>query len=320
MTGTNGTVLVTGGAGFVGSHLVESLSADRIRVLDDFSTGRRDRLPADAEVIDGDVRDPDTIERAMDGVDRVFHLAAMVSVPESVDRPVACQATNADATTRLLDEARRADARVVLSSSAAVYGEQDTMPVAETARPRPRSPYGVTKLAADHQAAVFADLYDLPVVSLRYFNVYGPRATESGESGVVGTFVARALAGEPLTIEGDGHQTRDFVHVTDVVRANLLAADTAHTGEVFNVGTGRSVSVRRLADVVAATVDGDVEIQHTEGRTGDIRQSRADVDKARRLLGFEPRIDIETGVDRLATRLRAGRDRSEDGEPSATQF
>jgi UDP-glucose 4-epimerase len=290
------TALVTGGAGFVGSHLVESLSTEHVRVLDDFSTGRRDRLPDDVEVVEGDVADPDAISRAMTGVDCVFHLAAMVSVPESVERPVACQRRNADATTRLLDEARRADARVVLSSSAAVYGEQDSLPISETARPRPQSPYGVTKLAGDHQAAVFADLYDLPVVSLRYFNVYGPRG---GTNGVVGAFVSRALAGETLEIDGDGRQTRDFVHVDDVVRANRLAADADATGEVFNVGTGRAVSIRRLAAVVADAVDGDVAVEHTASRTGDVRDSRADVGKARDLLGFEPRVDLATGVERL---------------------
>jgi UDP-glucose 4-epimerase len=299
------TVLVTGGAGFVGSHLVESLSADHVRVLDDFSTGRRDWLPDDVEVFEGDVADPDTLSRAMAGADCVFHLAAMVSVPESVERPVACQRRNADATTRLLDEARRTDARVVLSSSAAVYGEQDSLPIPETARPRPRSPYGVTKLAGDHQAAVFADLYDLPVVSLRYFNVYGPRG---GTNGVVGAFVARALAGETLEIDGDGRQTRDFVHVADVVRANQLAADTAHTGEVFNVGTGRAVSVRRLAAVVADAVDADVSVQHTASRTGDVRDSRADIEKARERLGFEPRIDVETGIERLVAHRRGARE------------
>ena len=297
---TDRTVLVTGGAGFIGSHIAETLAPDNdVRVVDDLSTGKRENVPDQAAFVEGDVRDDDVLARAMAGVDLVFHEAALVSVVRSVERPALSHAINATATMRLLERAREEDARVVLASSSAIYGHPDEVPIPESASTAPTSPYGVDKLAVDHYARVYADLYDLPVVALRYFNTYGPRQTAGDYSGVISTFLEQARADEPMTVEGDGEQTRDFVHVSDVVQANLLAATTDHVGEAFNVGTGSSVTIRELAERIRTVTDSSSEIVHVEPRQGDIRHSRADVGKAREKLGFEPTVSLTDGLSAL---------------------
>ncbi|MFC7045382.1 NAD-dependent epimerase/dehydratase family protein [Halobacteriaceae archaeon GCM10025711] len=294
---TDETVLVTGGAGFIGSHVADALVEDNdVRVLDDLSSGRRENVPSGAELIRGDVRDPDLVADAMAGVDLVFHEAAMVSVPESVENPLGCHETNATATVRLLEAARAEDARVVYASSAAVYGRPESVPLAEGAPKRPTSPYGIEKLATDHYVRAYADLYDLETVALRYFNVYGPRQAASDYSAVIDAFVEQALAGGPITVEGDGTQTRDFVHVSDVVQANLLAATTPHVGEAFNVGTGTSVSVLELARKIREATGVDADVVHTDPRPGDIDQSCPDIEKARSLLGYEPTVTLDDGL------------------------
>ncbi|RQG97163.1 NAD-dependent epimerase/dehydratase family protein [Natrarchaeobius chitinivorans] len=293
------TVLVTGGAGFIGSHLVDALVSDNdVRVLDDFSTGDRDRVPDGATLIEGDLADPETLERAMAGVDLVFHQAAIVSVTESVDDPRRSHETNLEASLRLLERARVEDARVVVASSAAIYGHPDELPVTESASTNPTSPYGVQKLALDQYTRLYADLYGLPTVALRYFNVYGPRQ-RGPYSGVISTFLEQARADEPITIEGDGEQTRDFVHVSDVVRANLRAATTDSVGSAYNVGTGDRTSIQSLAETVRDAVGSSSSIVHRDPRPGDIRHSGADVSKAERELGFESRIGLETGIEAL---------------------
>lgn len=293
------TVLVTGGLGFVGSHLTDALTLDtEVRILDNCSTGRRSRCPEGATLIEGDLRDPDLLEHATRGVDVIFHEAAVVSVEESVADPVGTNRTNLEAGLRLLEHARREDARVVVASSAAVYGDPGTDPIPEDHPTEPTSPYGLQKLALDGYARLYADLYGLETVALRYFNVYGPRQ-QGPYSGVVSAFLERAEANEPLEIEGDGEQTRDFVHVSDVVRANLLAATTDRIGEAFNVGTGRRHSIRHLAEVIREATGTSAGIVHCEPRAGDIRHSVADVSKARRGLGFEPTVDLETGIEAL---------------------
>ncbi|WP_246988220.1 NAD-dependent epimerase/dehydratase family protein [Halorientalis marina] len=294
------TVLVTGGAGFIGSHIVAALdSNNRVRVLDNLTSGSRAALPDDVEFVHGDVRDEHQVKRALADVDVVFHEAAMVDVPESTERPLACHDRNATATVGLLDQARRADARVVLASSAAVYGDPESVPVSEEAQTRPRSPYGASKLASDHYGRVFAERYGLPVVSLRYFNVYGPRRTPTEACGVVGQFVRKARNGDPLSVHGQGDQTRDFVHVADVVRANLAAATATETPAVYNVGTGRSITIRELATLVAEESSADVTVRHEQGRDGDIQRSRADISKTTAELGFEPQVGIRDGVASL---------------------
>ncbi|UPW00413.1 GDP-mannose 4,6-dehydratase [Halorussus gelatinilyticus] len=294
------TVLITGGAGFVGSHLAEALVADNdVRILDDLSGGSREHVPAGAELVEGDICDSETLADAMDGADLVFHEAALVSVEESVEDPSKSNRVNAAATVDLLEAARDEDARVVLASSAAVYGHPDSVPVAEADAKEPTSPYGIDKLALDHYARRYHDLYGLETVPLRYFNVYGPRQNPE-YSAVVNVFFQQADDDGPLTVEGDGEQTRDFVHVRDVVRANMLAATTDRVGEPFNVGTGSSVTVNELAETVVEVTDSDAEITHVEPRPGDIRHSEADVSKIREELGYEPTVSLEDGLRALA--------------------
>jgi len=301
--------LVTGGGGFIGGRLVETLRDDPdgpdVRVLD------RDPDPDPPDgvrVLEGDVRDPATVGRAVAGVDVVFHQAALVDVAASVEAPRESHATNVAGTLTVLEAAREHDARVVVASSAAVYGDPESVPVAETARPEPLSPYGLEKLTVDRYARLYARLYGLDTVALRYFNVYGPGQTGGDYAGVIETFLRQARAGDPITVHGDGEQTRDFVHVDDVVRANLLAADTTAVGAAYNVGTGRSVTIRRLAERVREAVGSDSAIVHTEPRAGDVRHSRADVSRARERLGYEPTVGLREGLDSLAagTAVRSG--------------
>ena len=298
---TDRTVLVTGGAGFIGSHIVGTLvEHNQVRVLDDFSNGSRVNLPSDVELIEGDVRDDGTLSRAMADVDVVFHHAAMVSVEESISKPRACQEINVAGTLSVLDHARLEDARVIVPSSAAIYGTPDAVPISETARKRPASPYGISKLAADFHARRFADLYDLPTVVLRYFNAYGPRQGRGAYSGVISIFLDQARSGGPITVDGDGTQTRDFVHVDDIVQANLLAAHTSHTGEAFNIATGDAVSIRTLAEMCSDVTESGAEIVHDSAREGDVPESCAAIDKARRRLGFSPTVSLRDGLASLA--------------------
>ncbi|WP_276272945.1 NAD-dependent epimerase/dehydratase family protein [Haloarcula litorea] len=293
-------ILITGGAGFVGSHLAAALVPHNdVRVLDDFSAGDRSNLPDGVTVVEGDVREAATVAEAVEGVDLVFHEAAMVSVPQSVEQPVDCHELNGSATLTLLDSARRADARVVLASSAAVYGDPDSVPVDEDAPPDPQSPYGFEKRLNEQYARFYDETYGLPTVPLRYFNVYGPRGLGGEYAGVIAVFLRQCRAGEPLTVEGDGEQTRDFVHVDDVVRANRLAATTDATGRPFNVGTGRSVSINRLAETVRDVTGADVPIEHVSAREGDVERSEADLSDARDLLGYEPTVSVREGLEAL---------------------
>ncbi len=301
------TILVTGGAGFIGSHLVDALvGANDVRVLDDLSGGTPRHVHEDATLLEGDVRNRDTLEDATRGVDLIFHEAAVVDVTETVERPLETNGVNLEAGLALLECARREDARVVLASSAAVYGHPVELPVTETTVTEPASPYGVQKLALDEYARLYERLYDLPAVTLRYFNVYGPRQ-RGPYSGVISTFLEQARAGEALTVEGDGEQTRDFVHVEDVVRANLLAATTDHVGQAFNVATGDRLSILELAETVREATDVEVPIVHRPPRQGDVRHSGADVSKARRKLGFEASVGLETGIRRLVEEGPGGR-------------
>lgn len=288
-------VLVTGGAGFVGGALVESLHEEAdVRVLD---TDPDPGVPDGVEYVRGDVRDRETVDAAAAGVDVIFHQAALVSVDASVDRPVESHGVNTTGTLEVLEAARRVDARVVVASSAAVYGNPEGVPVAETDPLTPTSPYGVGKLAVDHYARLYHELYDLETVTLRYFNVYGPGQAGSEYAAVVDVFVRRARAGEPIPVEGDGEQTRDFVHVDDVVRANRLAATTDAVGAAYNVGTGESVTIGELAATVERVVGSESEIVHVDARPGDVRRSRAGLARANTRLGYAPSVDLETGLE-----------------------
>lgn len=299
-TPTDQSILVTGGAGFIGSHLVETLAADNdVVVVDNLSGGRREWVDDRATLIEGDVRDEQTVARAVDGVDLIFHQAANVSVQRSVEAPVESHETNVDATLRLLEHARNEDARFVFASSAAIYGTPEAVPIDESDPKRPTSPYGAEKHAADQYCRLYHDLYDVETVALRYFNVYGPRQRGGQYSGVIDVFLDQADCGENITVHGDGAQTRDFVHVDDVVAANCLAAVNGTPGEAYNVGTGDSISIRALAELVRETTETTSDIVHVDAREGDIEQSRPSIKKIQAELGFEPRRSLEAELETL---------------------
>ena len=297
--------LVTGGAGFIGSNIAEALvrRGDRVRVLDDFSTGRRENLAAlaEVEVVEGDLRDAATARRTVAGVHGVFHQAALRSVPRSVDDPLSSNEVNVTGTLVLLLACREARVRrVVYASSSSVYGDDPALPKVETLPTQPISPYAVSKLAAEHYCQTFARLYGLETVSLRYFNVFGPRQNpESKYSAVIPRFLAQALAGEPLEVHGDGEQSRDFTYIDNVVEANLLAMKTADvSGQVFNVACGTRHSLLAIADAIAAFLGRRLERAHVPPRAGDVRHTLADIGKAERLLGFRPAVDFANGMRR----------------------
>lgn len=295
ITGQN--VLVTGGAGFIGSHIADALVADNtVHVLDDLSAGTREHIPDGAELVIGDITDESLLSEMMVDADIVFHEAAVVSVERSVEAPLETNDVNIGATLRLFECARRTDTRVVIASSAAIYGDPEYVPVDETHRTTASSPYGVTKLATDQYARIYESLYGLPTVSLRYFNAYGPRQRGGAYSGVISTFVEQATAGDPITINGDGTQTRDFVHVDDIVQANLQAATTSHVGEAINVGTGETVTIRELAELIRDETGSTSSIVHTDPRPGDVEHSCADITKAKDRLGFEPSVPLSSGL------------------------
>ena len=308
-------VLVTGGAGFIGSHLVDALLArgDDVVVLDDLSTGRRENLAAagdKARLIVGSVTDPEAVRAAAAGCALVYHQAAVASVQRTVEAPVDTQRVNLGGTLNVLEAARAEGVRrVVFAGSAAVYGDSDALPLVESAQPRPMSPYALEKLASEQYVAVWASLYGLETVTLRYFNVFGPRQDPSSPySGVISIFVDRLLSGRAPTIFGDGEQTRDFVYVEDVVRANLLAGlAPGASGHVFNVARGESTTLRAVHDALGHATGVNVAAHFAEPRAGDIRHSRASIERAQSVLGFEPRVPVAEGLARLvAAALQSG--------------
>ncbi|TMA72736.1 MAG: SDR family oxidoreductase [Deltaproteobacteria bacterium] len=309
--------VVTGGAGFIGSNLVDALvrRGDRVRVLDDLSTGRRENLagqPA-VEVVVGDLRDPATLSRALAGATGVFHQAALRSVPRSVDDPRSSNDVNVTGTLGLLLACRDAGVRrVVYASSSSVYGDDPTLPQVETQATRPISPYAVSKLAAEYYCQVFARLYGVETVSLRYFNVFGPRQNpESKYSAVIPRFLQLALDGEPLEVHGDGEQSRDFTFIDNVVQANLLAMTVPGVaGEVFNVACGSRHSLLAIAGAIGDFLGRAPARHHVEARAGDVRHTLADIAKAERLLGYRPLVDFKEGMRRTCAyfveRFRSG--------------
>jgi len=300
------TYLVTGGAGFIGSHVVERLVAlgYRVRVLDDLSEGRRENLAAvwdRIEFIEGDLRDPEIVRRAVRDVDYVLHQAALRSVPRSVEDPMTTTAVNVLGTVNLLQAAREAGVRrVVFASSSSVYGETSELPLRESQPPRPISPYAVSKLAGEQYCAVFTKLYGMETVSLRYFNVFGPRQDPRSEyAAVIPRFILAALRGEPLEIHGDGLQSRDFTYVENVVEANLRAAtQPGIAGEVFNIGCGRRYSVLDVKAHLERILGRSLPARHTPPRKGDVRHTQADMSKAEAALGYRPLISFEEGLRR----------------------
>lgn len=301
--------LVTGGAGFIGSHLVDALVANgcRVTVLDNLSTGHRrnlDGLGDRIDFVEGDIRDADLLDRVVKGCQVVFHQAAVVSVTQSVQDPAHSCEVNDLGTVRVLDASRRNGVgRVVMASSSAVYGDDPRLPKTEDMAPGPLSPYAVQKLTGEYYASVFNGLYGLETVCLRYFNVFGPRQDPSSPySGVISIFMTRASAGQAATIYGDGGQSRDFIYVKDVVRANLLAAtEAAAAGRVFNVGTGAFILIRELWKLIGELSNVKIDPIFGAPRAGDIRASVSDIGEMERLVGFSPQVKLRQGlVDTLA--------------------
>jgi len=299
--------LVTGGAGFIGSHLVEELvlRGRPVRVLDNFSSGRLENLAGlldRIEVIEADILDERALEAAMRGVERVFHQAALGSVPRSIDDPFTTNRVNVDGTLNVLRAARDAGCRrVVYASSSSVYGDGGAPVQREDLPTRPVSPYAVSKLAAEQYCRVFTRVYGLPTVALRYFNVFGPRQNPASQyAAVIARFVQAALAGESLPIHGDGRQSRDFTHVRNVVLANCLAGESdAAVGEAINIACGERHTILDIAETlrrILASQGVHVAWHHTGSRAGDVRNSLADVDKAHRLLGYTPVIPFGEGL------------------------
>lgn len=292
------SVCITGGAGFIGSHLAEELIENsQVYVYDDFSSGSVTNLPDKLNVIEDDLRNTNCLAEVVEDVDVVFHQAAQVSVSNSIDDPVKSHSINLDPLLTILETARHSDTRVVFASSAAIYGEPENIPISESHPKNPTSPYGLEKLAADHYCRLYHDLYDVDTVALRYFNVYGARQQAGDYSGVIPIFREQALNDEPITVEGDGTQTRDFVHVSDIVQANLLAAtEESAVGQAFNIGTGTEFTIRELAETIKEITDSDSEIVHVDGREGDISKSVADISHARKILGYDPSYRISNGL------------------------
>lgn len=295
--------LVTGGAGFIGSNLVDALLADGhgVTVLDDLSSGYRENLAhlrgrEGFRFLEGDVRDEALLAQAARGQEAVFHLAASVGNKRSIDNPLTDADINVLGTLKVLEAARSAGCRkVVFSSSAGIFGELKTLPIAEDHPVEPDSPYGCTKLCAEKLCLAYAKLYDLEAVALRYFNVYGPRQRFDAYGNVIPIFVFQILRGEPITVFGDGEQTRDFVHVRDAVQANVKAALSRGVSGAFNIASGTRITLNDLVDLLRET-GLSPEVLSGPPRPGDVRHSLADLRQARTLLGFEPRVDLREGL------------------------
>ncbi len=290
-------VLVTGGAGFIGSHLVDALIAAglRVRVIENFASGRREYVNRAAELVEGDIRDATSIADAFEGVDTVFHVAAMPRIPLSIAKPVETHMTNVVGTLNVLIAARdRKVRRVVYSGSSSVYGEQAKMPLVETMTPNPQSPYALQKYVGEQYARMFHRLFAMQTITLRYFGVYGPRMPSGSYMLAIAAFLKARREGRPIEIHGDGEQTRDFTHVNDVVSANMLAMDCEIAdGRAINIGRGDNVSVNRIAAMIGGPT------VHREGRAGDMRDTLADRMQAERVLGWRPRVSIEEGIAEL---------------------
>jgi UDP-glucose 4-epimerase len=301
-------VLVTGGAGFIGSNVVAKLVAKghEVAVLDDLSSGYRRNLDPFPLVrfIEGDVRDEKLVAKAIDGACLVFHLAASVGNTRSIENPVCDASVNVLGTLNILNAAREAEIRrVVFSSSAGIFGELKTLPIAEDHPQDPDSPYGVSKLAAEKLCLVYNKLYGTKNVCLRYFNVYGPNQRYDAYGNVIPIFARHIMFREPITVFGDGEQTRDFVSVHDVVNANLGAGLDERAQGVFNIGSGGRISINRLAELMLR-IGGRVAVEHGPPRRGDVRDSLADITSARSAFGFSPRIPMEQGLEEYMNWLK----------------
>jgi len=314
MAAKSRTVLVTGGAGFIGSHLVDALLERglNVRTIDNFATGRRENLNPRAQLVEADIRDLESIREAFEDVDTVFHTAALPRVPLSIEKPIETHIVNALGTLNVLMAAREASVRrFVYSGSSSVYGNQPTLPLREEMKPGPLNPYALQKLIGEQYCGLFRKLYGMETLTLRYFNVFGPRMTTAGAYvTVIGVFLRLRREDRPLTIHGDGTQSRDFTHVSDVVRANLLAmnCDIAD-GRALNIGPGKAVSINRIAEIIGGP------LSYQASRAGDMRHTLADFSQAENILGWRPQVSTDEGLNELIE-LEGLRDR--DNRPHAT--
>ena len=301
--------LVTGGAGFIGSHIVEALveRGNRVRILDNFSTGKEENLGNitqqhnnPIEIIKGDLRNEDVVKEAIEGIDYVFHLAALPSVSRSVEDPVGCSEINIIGTLNVLNASKNSNVkRVVYSSSSSAYGDSPELPKKETMEANPLSPYAVSKLAGETYCRVFTNIYGLETVSLRYFNVFGPRQDPDSEyAAVIPKFIKMMIKHSQPTIFGDGEQTRDFTYVRNVVDANLRAMETKGVeGGVFNIACGEKITINQLVNELGMILDNHIKPLYFEARKGDIKDSLADVSKAKEVLGYDPKIRLKEGLE-----------------------
>jgi nucleoside-diphosphate-sugar epimerase len=307
--------LITGGAGFIGSSIAEELlkKGESVRILDDFSTGRRkniETLPGKVDLVEGSICDRAVVDRAMKGVSVVFHEAAIPSVARSVESPVPSMTVGVVGTTVVLDSARKEGVkRVVFAASSSAYGNTKTLPKVETMTPEPLSPYAVSKLCCEHLMRTFASLYGIETLSLRYFNVFGPRQDPASEyAAVIPRFATAAIRGERPTVYGDGEQTRDFCYIDNVVAANLAAATTSNKleGQVVNIACGERVSLNKLIEEIGnlavefgiAKAGMKLEANYTDTRAGDVRDSLADISAAKKIIGYEPKVFVKDGLRR----------------------
>jgi nucleoside-diphosphate-sugar epimerase len=315
-------VLVTGGAGFIGSHIVERMLelGHRVVVLDNFATGRREnlaRFAEDIEVVEGDMRSYERVHTAVRGCEVVFHQAALPSVPRSVQDPLTSTEANVTGTLNVLLNARDGGVRrVIFASSSSIYGANPDLPKRETMAALPLSPYAVSKLAGEGYCRSFAHVYGLDCVALRYFNVFGPRQDPLSQyAAVIPNFILACLAGQAPTVHGDGEQSRDFTYVANVVDANELAmAASDVSGRVFNVACGERVSLNELMDEIRQLTGADVSARHTTPRAGDVRHSQADITEARAVLGYQPAVGLREGLIETLRHLEG------ELETSATQL
>lgn len=305
MNWQNKRVLVTGGAGFIGSNLCQELArrGGHILIVDDLSTGKEENIEAligeEVSFVQGSVVDLPLLQELFHEIDIVFHLAAISDVPRSLQNPIATHQVNIAGTLNVLLAARDNKVRkVIYASSSSVYGDTPTLPKTEDMLPNPQSPYAATKLAGEYYCQVFGQVYDLSTVCLRYFNVYGPRQDSNPQyATVIPMFITGFLKDKPPTIFGDGEQTRDLTFVEDVVAANILAAESDVSG-IFNVGTGEGITINELSQLIRTVIDKDIEPIHHEPRPGDVKHSLADITKAKEKLGWEPKIDLKEGLRR----------------------
>jgi len=296
--------LVTGGAGFIGSNIVEELVAmgEEVVVLDNLSTGYRDNIEdfiGDIDLIEGDIRDAETVNKGMAGVDYVLHQAALASVPRSIDDPVLVNNVNVNGTLNILEQARKAGVRsLVYAASSSAYGDSEVSPKKETLSPRPLSPYAVSKLVGEHYCSVYSNVYGLRTVSLRYFNVFGSRQDPGSQyAAVVPIFISSLLEGKTPVIYGDGEQSRDFTYVSNVVKANILAAKSERAaGEMMNVACGDQYTINQLLDIIKDNLSSDSEPEFADPRPGDVKHSLADISKAEQMIGYSVDVTFEQGL------------------------